>query len=55
LPAGILEDGEYTNWTKLDDEYYIEKSFFGVNDSLTAIVITEELEITRTECIDGKL
>lgn len=55
LPAGILEDGEYINWTKLDDEYYIEKSFFGVDDSLTAIVITEELEITHAECIDGKL
>ena len=55
LPAGILEDGEYINWTRLDDEYYIEKQFFGVSSELSAIVITEDFEIAHVECLDGKI
>lgn len=55
LPAGILEDGIYTNWNLLDDEYYIEKQFFGINNELSAIIITEDFEVNRAECLDGKL
>ena len=55
LPAGILEDGEYINWTRQDDEYYIEKQFFGLNSDLSAIIITEDFEVNRAECLDGKL
>ena len=55
LPAGILENGEYINWTRQDDEYYIEKQFFGLNSDLSAIVITEDFEVNRAECLDGKL
>ena len=55
LPAGVLDNDVYTNWTQLDDEYYIEKQFFGLNSDLSAIVITEDFKVNRAECLDGKL
>ena len=55
LPAGVLDNDVYTNWTQLDDEYYIEKQFFGLNSDLSAIVVTEDFEVNRAECLDGKL
>jgi hypothetical protein len=49
LPASL------DKWTKLDDEYYVEKKFIGVSTDLSAIIVTEDFEVNRTECLDGKL
>jgi hypothetical protein len=49
LPASL------DKWTRLDDEYYVEKNFIGVSTDLSAIIVTEDFEVNRTECLDGKL